>query len=147
MAHLLGDIARCLGDFGLELLNATWWPDRPAEVPEVALHLARHGRNREAEEVTVPRGVEPLHGLDEPEVRDLHEVFVSDAPAAVATRDGLRDAHVQDDHFVLQPLALHLVGGLGDLQQQPRRRVAPFTFGRARPRHAIALRVLLFKIR
>jgi hypothetical protein len=59
---------------------------RPPVVAEIALELAEHRRHGIRRERGLPRGVETIDGLDEPEGRDLHEVVERLVRAPVPAR-------------------------------------------------------------
>jgi hypothetical protein len=128
--QLLGELARCPGDLCLELLHATRRTHRPAVVAEIPLHLTGHGRDGVAEEVALEGGIEALDGLDQSDVRRLHQVFLADSPVAVPGGDGARHAHVQDDYLILEPLLLDLVVGLTDLDEESRGDLTAISLGR-----------------
>ena len=59
--------------------------------------------------------VEAVHGLDQADVRRLHEVVLGEPALAVAVRDGAGHAHVEDDDLGAQRLLLVLVVGVVQL--------------------------------
>jgi hypothetical protein len=109
-AEAVGQVPFGPADLRLELLDRPWWADHPAEVAELPLHLALHGHHGVGQERDPHRRVEVPCRLDQRHRRRLHQVLLGDAAAAVLRRDRPGKSHVQDDHLVLEPFALHRVG-------------------------------------
>ena len=118
-AELLGELAGDLRDLALQLLDPARRTHRPAEVPEVALDLTGDGGHGVGQEVPLVAGVEPVDGLDQPDVGGLDEVVLGEAALAVAVRDGPGHTHVQDDDLGTQRGLLPLVVGVVQLVEEP----------------------------
>ncbi len=90
----------------MQLLAAARRPDRPGPVAKVPLQLTFDRRRRERRELEIATGIEPLHGLQQSDERDLLQIVQLFAAIREAARQVGGEALMRLDELIPElPLA------------------------------------------
>ena len=99
-AQFLREVRSRPGDRQPELLEAAGDTHRPSLVPEVPFDLAEHGGRGVGRELHAPVGVEPVHGLDQADGADLHQIVVGFAAIPESAGQVVHQRQVHGHEFV-----------------------------------------------